>query len=122
MSRKERVRQKEFGFVNWGGKRKGAGRKPKGKVAGVSHGRRPDFAGRFPLHVTLKLERGLPSLRHKVPFAVLKRAFGAATERFDFRIVHHSTQSNHVHLLVEAEDVGSLSGASRASRCGSQER
>ena len=66
MSRKERVRQKEFGFVSWGGKRKGAGRKPKGEVAGMPHGKRPDFAGRFPSHVTLKLEHGLPRDRKSV--------------------------------------------------------
>ena len=109
MSRKERVRQKEFGFTNWGGKRKGAGRKPKCEVAGMPHAKRPEFAARFPLHVTLKLERGLPSLRHRTPFLALKRALGAASERFGFRLVHYSIQSNHLHLIVEAEGARALS-------------
>ncbi len=63
MSHRERVRQVEFGFANWGGKRKGAGRKPKGEKAGVSHAKRPALVARFPVHVTLKLVQGLPSLR-----------------------------------------------------------
>ncbi len=109
MSREERVRQVEFGFTNWGGKRKGAGRKPKGERAGVSHSKRPALAGRFPVHVTLKLERGLPSLRQRSAFLVVRQAFARATERFGFRLVHYSVQSNHVHLLVEAEDERALS-------------
>ncbi|MCI0674039.1 MAG: transposase [Myxococcaceae bacterium] len=109
MSRKRRERQVEFGFVNWGGKRKNAGRKPKGEREGVSHAKRPALCVRFPVHVTLKLEQGLPSLRRGGAFLVLKRAFGAATERFGFRLVHHSVQSNHVHLLVEARDARALS-------------
>ncbi len=109
MSRKERVRQVEFGFTNWGGKRKGAGRKPKGEKAGVSHAKRPALAARFPVHVTLKLVQGLPSLRQKSAFLVVKQAFARASERFGFRLVHHSVQSNHVHLLVEAQDERALS-------------
>ncbi len=109
MSRKERLRQVEFGFTNWGGKRKGAGRKPKGERAGVLHAKRPALAARFPVHVTLKLERGLPSLRQGSAFVVVKQAFARATERFGFRLVHYSVQTNHVHLLVEAEDEQALS-------------
>ncbi len=109
MSRKERVRQVEFGFTNWGGKRKGAGRKPKGEKAGVSHAKRPALAARFPAHVTVKLVQGLPSMRQKAGFLVVKRAFARATERFGFRLVHYSVQTNHMHLLVEAQDERALS-------------
>jgi hypothetical protein len=41
---KKRARQRGFGFTNWGGKRRGAGRKPKGERAGVSHAKRPRLA------------------------------------------------------------------------------
>ncbi len=109
MSRKERVRQVEFGFANWGGKRKGAGRRPKGEKACVSHAKRATLASRFPVHVTMKLERGLPSLRQRPAFSVVRQAFARATGRFGFRLVHWSVQTNHVHLLVEAEDERALS-------------
>jgi REP element-mobilizing transposase RayT len=102
--KRERLKQQAFGFTNWGGKRRGAGRKPKGKEALVSHNRRDDHKVRFPLHVTLKLATGLPSLRKTAPFQVVQRALVAAADRFGCRVVHYSVQSNHLHLIVEAED------------------
>lgn len=108
MPRRMRIRQSRLAFIDWGGKRKGAGRKPKGERAGVPHAKRPPLAARFPVHVTLKLEPGLPSLRRKEPFQVVRRAF-AASDRFGLRLVHHSVQTNHLHLLVEAENARALS-------------
>jgi hypothetical protein len=101
MQRKGRARQTEFGFANWGGRREGAGRKPKGERAGVPHERRAALAARFPVHVTLKVVHGVPSLRRKETVAALRRAFGAT--RFGTRVVHDSVQTNHVHLLVGHE-------------------
>ena len=60
---KSRIRQTTFKQFNWGGKRRGAGRKPKGERAGVSHAKRPEINPRHPLHVTLKLEAGISTLR-----------------------------------------------------------
>jgi REP element-mobilizing transposase RayT len=60
------------------------------------------LATRFPVHVTLKLRDGLPSIRRRDAYALLQRAFVAVNERPDFRVVHHSARSNHVHLLCEA--------------------
>ncbi|HET6921932.1 MAG TPA: hypothetical protein VFI16_02175, partial [Anaeromyxobacteraceae bacterium] len=37
-----------------GGRRRGAGRKPTGERAGVSHHGRSDVGPRFPVHVTLR--------------------------------------------------------------------
>ena len=54
---------------NWGGKRKGAGRRPDGVTAGVSHRCSTPLAARFPVHVTTKLKVGLPSLRSKGVYA-----------------------------------------------------
>lgn len=37
-------------------------------------------------------------------FFEVRRALGAARERFGFRLVHFSVQRDHVHLLAEAQD------------------
>jgi hypothetical protein len=103
LAMKKKPRQREFGFVNWGGKRRGAGRKPNGERAGVSHAKRARIAARFPVLVTLRLREGLPSLRYDDSHAVLKTALAAGSGE-EFRVVHYSVQSNHLHLLVESRD------------------
>ncbi len=101
----KRLRQREFGFTDWGGKRRGAGRKPKGEKAGVSHAKRPKLAARFPVHVTVKLAQGLPSLRTPDGNTILRQAFAAGFARFaDFRLVEYSIQRDHVHLIAESSD------------------
>jgi hypothetical protein len=102
-----KARQREFGFASWGGKRRGAGRKPKGERAGVSHAKRPRLAARFPVLVTSRLRAGLRSLRTRAAHDLLARAL-AAGSRADFRVVEYSAQSNHLHLLVEAQDERTL--------------
>jgi REP element-mobilizing transposase RayT len=102
---KPRLRQAEFVFPNtWGGPREGSGRKPKGEEAGVRHRSREPVSGREPAHVTVKLQKGLPSLRTLDVDRVLRRSFEKGCDRFGFRLVHYSVQSDHIHLLVEAED------------------
>jgi REP element-mobilizing transposase RayT len=93
----------------WGGRSEGAGPKPKGERAGVSHRQRAALASRFPVHVTMKLRAGLPTLRSRRAFAVLAAAFAATREREGVRLVHYSVQSNHVHLMCEARDRTALS-------------
>jgi REP element-mobilizing transposase RayT len=109
-SAKRKKSQGSFDFPNgWGGRRKGAGRKPKGERAGVSHGQREALASRFPVHVTLKLKAGLPSLRRGSAHSTVIAAVAAMRERANFRLVHYSVQSNHVHLICEARDRRELS-------------
>jgi len=103
-----RPRQLELPWRTWGGKRAGAGRKPAAGRAGVPHRARPNHSERHPVHVTMRIERGLPSLRRQVIFAELRGDFARAS-RASFRVVHFSVQSTHVHLLVEANDTVSLS-------------
>ena len=104
------MKQGELPFPNnWGGRRKRAGRKPNGKNAGVSHHVRPILKARFPVHVTMKLKAGLPSLRRSGAHIWLLRAFSASNARGRIRIAHYSIQSNHLHLLVEADDREMLS-------------
>jgi REP element-mobilizing transposase RayT len=95
----------------WGGRRSGAGRKPNGPKAGVSHLRRPTLKARHPVHVTMRLCGGLPSLRHKPLAGLVLSSFHAAKERLGARLVHFSVQSNHVHLLVEVDEHRALSRA-----------
>src|SRR5262245_20724218 len=98
-------------FRQNGGKRAGAGRKPRGDKAGVSHAPRVLLAARFPAHVTLKLLRGLPRLRSKNEYAALRGAFAAgctgcarATGGGSFRLCHYAVLNDHLHLLVEASN------------------
>jgi putative transposase len=63
---------------------------------------------RHPLHLTLRVQRGLPSLRRQVVFVALRRALVKASHE-GFRIVHFSVQLDHVHLMIEARDKAALS-------------
>src|SRR4051812_32438868 len=95
----------------WGGKRNGAGRKPNGKIAGMPHLKRPEFAARHPVHVTLRLLPGIGFLRGFSRKRAVEDALRAARERFGMRIVHYSIQGQHLHLIVEADDPSSFSRA-----------
>ncbi len=95
--------QPDLPFTRRGGRRPGAGR-PKKSDSGVSHLTRSPLAARFPVHVTLRVREGMPSLRRKGAHAALRKAFLAGRDRFGFRLNHYSIQSNHIHLIVEAKD------------------
>ena len=102
------MRQLAMKLPTWGGKRKGAGRKPNGAKAGVSHLRRADFAARHPVHVTLRVLPGVGFLRGYQRLRAIEEALREARERFSLRIIHYSVQGNHLHLLVEAAGPESL--------------
>ncbi len=91
-------------FRTWGGKRKGAGRKPKGAAAGVAHTKRERITGREPIHVTLKVRKDIPSLRTKDTLKAFKSIFAVACMRFGFRLNQFSVQRTHLHLVAEAAD------------------
>lgn len=103
-----RMRQQAFEFRTWGGRRARAGRRPKGERAGVSHLRRPTLSSDHPVHITLRIQAGLPSLRVGQLFARVQRALAGGQNRFGFRLAHFSVQSNHLHLIAEAADRRSL--------------
>jgi REP element-mobilizing transposase RayT len=104
-----KLRQLGFTFRTWGGARKGAGRPPKGAVAGMSHLRRPALSRHHPVHVTLSVRRGIESLRGSAMFRAVRSALAGARDRFGFRIVHFSVQRDHLHLLAEASSKRALS-------------
>lgn len=87
----------------------GSGRKPNGRRAGVTHLRRPAHAERHPLHVTMRIRKGLPALREHELFMEVRHALVAGRERFGFRLVHFSVQRDHLHLLAEAAHRRALS-------------
>ncbi|HEX5054386.1 MAG TPA: hypothetical protein VFZ65_21590 [Planctomycetota bacterium] len=101
---KNQPQQRVLPFRQNGGRRAGAGRKPNGDKAGVSHAPRALLAARFPAHVTLKLQRGLPRLRSPREYAALRAAFAAGCDRNGFRLAHYAVLNDHLHLLVEARD------------------
>jgi REP element-mobilizing transposase RayT len=90
----------------WGGRRIGAGRKRHTKE--LPHGTRPLHKERYPVHVTLRIRRGLPSLRRERRFARIKRAFRYGCDKFGMRMCEFSVQGNHIHLIVEAQDKRAL--------------
>ena len=98
--------QLTFGYVRREGHRVGRPKKP---GAGMRHGARDALSSRYPVHVVLKLARGLPRLRTKRPYKVLRRCFAKGCDRFGFRLVHYSVQGDHLHLIVEAKDRKALS-------------
>jgi REP element-mobilizing transposase RayT len=100
-----------FRFRTWGGKRKGAGRKPAGPRAGVPHRPRPPFSRRTPLHVTLRMAPHVYNLRSRRSFRVIGAALRAGGDRFEVGVVRFSVQGNHIHLLVEAASRESLARA-----------
>lgn len=124
--RRKRIveRQAELPFRSWGGARKGAGRKRMSERPQVPHRTRCEHKARFPVIVTSRLIAGLPSLRRSVEAECVLAAIATSnapvdasslTSRSDpsFRIVHHSIQSNHLHLIVEAADRVALTAGMR---------
>src|SRR5262245_10925034 len=88
-------------MLRWGGKRPGAGRKPRPSPRNAHRPRQP-LAGRFPCHVTLKVRRGLPSLRDVRFVRELEASLRVACERERFRVAHYVIQPDHMHAIVEA--------------------
>jgi REP element-mobilizing transposase RayT len=61
------------------------------------------------VQITTRLREGLGSLRRPEELALIRRALARSRERGAFQVVHHSVQSNHLHLIVEAQDRQALS-------------
>jgi REP element-mobilizing transposase RayT len=54
------------------------------------------------VHVTLRTVRDHPRLRQRCYYEAIRRVLVRYLEGADFRIVHISIQSNHLHLIGEA--------------------
>jgi len=91
-------------FKKRGGKRRGAGRPPKGKRAGAPHKKRPFLHARYPVHIVLRVIAAVGNLRRRCVYQAIREATLTTARREGFRIVHLSVQRTHIHLIVEADD------------------
>ena len=85
-----------------GGPREGAGRPTLSPRPPVHHVHRPGVPRGCPAHVTLRVRRGVPSLRRRGFVREFRRSLALACERGEFRVCHYSIQRDHVHFIVEA--------------------
>src|SRR5262249_44109167 len=74
----------------------------------VPHDTRPEFAPRYPQHVTLRLRPGIPSLSGEWLMKVIRAAI-RDSHKPDFHIIEFNVLSNHLHLIVEAAGKVALS-------------
>ena len=72
MPRKQSVQQQLF--PPRGGKRRGAGRAPKGARAGAPHKQRPFLHARYPVHVTLRVVAAVGKLRRRCVYQAIREA------------------------------------------------
>lgn len=106
-----------------GGKRRGAGRPPKGKRAGSPHKKRPLLKASTPVHVTLRVVSAIGSLRKRLMYQALRWAtLALCMKHEDCRIVHISVQRDHIHLLVEANDEKALARGMKAFQVSAAKR
>ena len=96
------VRQLAFQIRTWGGRRRGAGRKPNPGRRPVPHRRRERHDRHCSAHLTLRATAGIPSLRDERLFGGVRAALGAASNG-SFRVCEFSVQTDHLHLIVEAD-------------------
>lgn len=96
---KTKQRELELYKGKRGGRRPGSGRK-RIHSKGVSHRRREVVTYRTPMHINFKYNA---CIKNKFCLRLLKRAIVNA-RRQGLRIVHFSLQSNHIHLIIEAEN------------------
>ena len=98
----------------WGGRRNGAGRKPRGTRRMTPHRTRPPHSAHHPVIVTLRAL--FRPLRSQFVLPTLRFAIRGACRRDPkhFRITHFSVQFDHVHLIVEASDRTELSTGMRS--------
>jgi hypothetical protein len=92
-----------------GGARPGAGRPPKARKPGdpLPHVARPKVDRHKPMHVTLRIARGVPSLQKELLRTRVRKALFAARRKAEqkgaeFQVVHFAIEGNHLHLVVEA--------------------
>ena len=81
-----------------GGRRPGSGRKRK-RSSGIAHRSREKVSKRTPLHINFKFRT---LIRNKDCLRLLKKAIMNGRKQ-GVRVTHFSLQTNHIHLIIEAE-------------------
>lgn len=108
------MRQQSLALRTWGGRRRGAGRKPAPGREAIRHDPRGRVAASHPVHVTMRMAEHVWNLRSERSFRIFDAALRRVRTRPDFRVVHFSVLGNHVHLLVEADGASALANGMRA--------
>lgn len=105
--RMKKAKQLQFKKIQgWGGKRANAGRK---KTTGATnHMARPKMDPRWPVHITMRLKRGLKGLRSPRLHREFQQSLGKAKAQ-GLNALHYSLQGNHLHVAAECEDNRALS-------------
>jgi hypothetical protein len=80
----------------------------------VLHRERERIPGYVPVHVTVRVQRGVPSLRSVALVREFRRSLAAASERGSFRVAHYSLQGDHAHLIVEAHGKDALAAGMKS--------
>jgi REP element-mobilizing transposase RayT len=70
--------------------------------------------GDCPVHVTLRVRAGVPSLRTVALVRAWRRSLAEASERGSFRVAHYSLQGDHAHLIVEAHGKEALANGMKS--------
>jgi len=86
---------------NWGGRRPGAGRKPKGDKPMVSHARRPKIRSGARIDIRWRLD---PDIELKGARAALASAMKAGSEAAGFRVAKASLRGRVAEFTVSARD------------------
>jgi hypothetical protein len=86
---------------NWGGRRPGAGRKPKGDKPMVSHARRPKIRTGARISIRWQLD---PEVEIKGARAALAAAMKAGSEGTGFRIARATLRGRVAEFTVSARD------------------
>jgi hypothetical protein len=86
---------------NWGGRRPGAGRKPKGDKPMVSHARRPKIRSAARISIRWQLD---PEVEIKGARAALASAMKAGSESSGFRVARAALRGRVAEFTVSARD------------------
>jgi REP element-mobilizing transposase RayT len=113
-------RPKQLSLIETSKKKRAHHRAPRMR-ARVPHRTRPPHAERHPVHITLRVRRGIPLLRHELVRKLVMALFEQVRARTEevhgedaFQLVEASIQDDHLHLMVEAKDKLRLSSGIRS--------
>ncbi len=110
-------------FAARGGKRRGAGRPPKGRHSSERHQRRPALRADQPVHVVLRCAAAVGRLRKRdIYHAIRWASIAMAARHLACRVIHASIQGNHLHLIVEADDRMKLARGMQAFQISAAQR
>jgi hypothetical protein len=90
--------------LGWGGRRKGAGRKPNPGPRKSPHRTRPTVTPELPVLVKLRTLPHVPSLQGKKIVKLLSEMFAAAHDRLGAHILDYSVRAHAIAILVQATD------------------